>query len=72
MVSFIEASEDSALLSLLKEDIQFYANRELADVTDGLNERQLAELQALAGEPDDKDIMSYDEFGTAANKWRTK
>lgn len=36
LLSFIETTDDETLLSLLKEDIQFYAHHQGTDVTDGL------------------------------------
>ncbi len=41
------------------------------DITDNLSNEQLEELKQLAGEPDDKDTMTLDEFNKITDKWRS-
>ena len=40
------------------------------DIIDSLSDEQLEELKQLAGELDDKDTMTLDEFIKATDKWR--
>lgn len=72
LVSYIENTNDEALLSLMKEDFLFYCNAKDTDVTDGLNNEQLEELKVLSEEDDLKDTQSLDEFKTATRQWRSK
>ena len=55
LVSYIENTNDEALLSLMKEDFLFYGKVNDTDVTDGLNNEQLEELKTLSEEDDTKD-----------------
>lgn len=72
LVSYIENTNDEALLSLMKEDFLFYGKAKDIDVTDGLNNEQLEELKVLSEEDDLKDTQSLDEFKTATRQWRSK
>jgi hypothetical protein len=72
LVSYIENTNDEALLSLMKEDFLFYGKAKDTDVTDGLNNEQLEELKVLSEEDDLKDTQSLDEFKTATRQCRSK
>lgn len=72
LVSYIENLDDEELLSLLKEDMMFYGKVKDADVTDGLSDEQLKELQAISEEDETKDTHSVDEFKKATEQWRIK
>jgi len=72
LVSYIENTNDEALLSLMKEDFLFYGKVKNTDVTDGLNSEQLEELKLLSEEDDLIDTQSLDEFNTATRQWRSK
>lgn len=72
LVSYIENTNDEALLSLLKEDFLFYGKVKDADITDHLSNEQLEELRALSEEEEAKDTHSLKEFKTATRQWRTK
>ena len=72
LVSFIENTNDEALLSLMKEDFLFYGKVKDADVTDDLSDEQLEELKAISEEDETKDTQLLDEFKTATRQWRTK
>jgi len=72
LVSYIENTNDEALLSLMKEDFLFYGKVKDADVTDDLSDEQLEELKALSEEDDTNDTQSLDEFKTATRQWRSK
>ena len=72
LVSYIENTNDEALLSLMKEDFSFYGKVKDADVTDDLSDEQLGELKALSEEDDTKDTQSLDEFKTTTRQWRSK
>lgn len=71
-VSFIENSDNENRRSLLKEDISFYSDHKITEVTNGLSEAQLAGLNSLVEEPIDKDTMRFDEFTAATERWRIK
>jgi hypothetical protein len=72
LVSYIENTNDEALLSLMKEDFLFYGKAKDTDVIDGLNNEQLEELKVLSEEDDLKDTQSLDEFKTSTRQWRSK
>jgi len=72
LVSYIENTNDEALLSLMKEDFSFYGKVEDADVTDDLSDEQLGELKALSEEDDTKDTQSLDEIKNTTRQWRSK
>lgn len=72
LLSYIENTNDEALLSLLKEDIVFYGKIEGADILDNLSEEQLKELKTLADEDDVKDTHTLNEFKKATQQWRTR
>ena len=72
LVSYIENTNDEALLSLMKEDFSFYGKVKDADVTDDLSDEQLEELKALSEEDDTNDTQSLDEFKTTTRQWRSK
>ena len=72
LLSYIENTDDEALLSLLKEDIVFYGKVENTDILDNLSEEQLKELKQLAEEDDTKDTDTLDEFKKATRQWRTR
>lgn len=72
LLSYIENTDDEALLSLLKEDIVFYGKVENEDILDNLSEEQLKELKQLAEEDDTKDTDTLDEFKKATRQWRTR
>ena len=72
LVSYIENTEDEALLQLLKEDVQFYSQKAGTDVTDNLTDVQLEELKVLAEEDEQKDTQTLEEFKKATDKWRIR
>ena len=72
LVSYIENTNDEALLSLMKEDFSFYGKVKDADVTDDLSDEQLEELKALSEEDDTKDTQSLDEIKNTTRQWRSK
>ncbi|MBX2920610.1 MAG: hypothetical protein KF746_00360 [Chitinophagaceae bacterium] len=68
MLSYIENTNDEALLSLLKEDLVFYGKAKGVDILDHLNEQQLKELTALSEEEALKDTHALDEFQKATQQ----
>lgn len=72
LVSYIESTNDEALLSLMKEDFLFYGKVKETDIIDDLSNEQLEELKALSEEDDKKDTQSLDEFKTSTRQWRSK
>lgn len=71
LVSYIENTDDEALLHLLKEECVFYEKEKGKDITDDLSEEQLAELRELLQDPE-KDTITLEEFKNATAQWRTK
>lgn len=72
LVSYIESTNDEALLSLMKEDFLFYGKVKETDIIDDLSNEQLEELKALSEEDDKKDTQSLDEFKTSTRQWRSR
>lgn len=72
LTKLIDETNDEDLLSMVKEDIDFYKTSKDADVTDSLSDEQLKELEQLATEPDEKNTMVLSEFNKATDKWRIK
>lgn len=72
LTKLIDETNDEGLLSLVKEDMVFYKTTKDADVTDGLSDKQLKELEELTSEPDEKNTVTLDEFNKATDKWRTR
>ena len=71
VIQMIGGIEDEQVLELIKSDIEYFSS-EGTDVTDGLNARQLNELNSLAQEPDTAYTLSEDEFIKATAKWRSQ
>ncbi len=69
IVKLLDSVEDESVLYMLKENVAFYATAK--DATDTLTEEQYKELELLANEPDDKDVVSLEEFQKSTSKWRT-
>ena len=72
LLTLIENTNDEDLLNLLKEDFVFYGNIKNKDITDGLNDEQLQELNSLSEEEGTKDTQTLEEFKKATQQWRTK
>ncbi|HJU46304.1 MAG TPA: hypothetical protein VJ647_05935 [Chitinophagaceae bacterium] len=70
LIDKISATEDEHLLQLLSEDLAYYTHEGKTDITDELTESELAELRNLAGEPDTKDTISWEEYKEATKRWR--
>jgi hypothetical protein len=69
VLSLVAQIEDENLLELLKADIEFFKE---GDITDGLSESEVEELENLANEPDDVNVTSQEEFKQLTDKWRSK
>jgi hypothetical protein len=69
VLSLVEQIEDENLLELLKADIKFFKE---GDITDGLSESEVEELENFANEPDDVNLISQEEFKQLTDKWRSK
>ncbi len=61
---------DEETLRMLEENIALYESGK--DVIDDLSPEQIADLMRLTGEPDDKDVLSKDEFKKLFERWSTK
>lgn len=72
LIEQIKAIDDDSTLSLVQEAIAFYAVDPHRDVTDGLSEEEIEELQKMMNDPIDKDVMTEAEFHNKFSKWRTK
>jgi hypothetical protein len=66
----LEEIDDEAVLNLLMEDVSFYASKK--DIVDGLDERQLKELDEAIEEADNKETISWEDFKKEINEWRKK
>jgi CRISPR/Cas system CMR-associated protein Cmr5 small subunit len=66
----LEEIDDEAVLNLLMEEVSFYASKK--DIVDGLDERQLKELDEAIEEADNKETISWEDFKKEINEWRKK
>lgn len=71
LISQINAIENEDILRSISEQIS-YSIQSQVDVKDLLSEQDYQELIALANEPNDKDIVSLNEFNSIVAKWRMK
>lgn len=71
VLQMVSSIEDEQLLELVKADIEYFNNKEV-DIFDELNETDREELLNMVNEPDEKDILSEDEYKAATSRWRTK
>jgi hypothetical protein len=72
LVQQINKVEDEQTLEMLEASLAYYNNNDGKDITDGLDNYQLAELNSLLKEPDDKDTISEEEFKKLFARWNTK
>lgn len=73
LIQIIQNTDDSELLSLMKEDFRFFEKSSASgDITDELSQLQIEELEVLANEDASENSHSYEEFKKATEKWRTK
>lgn len=63
--------KDEHALEMLEESLSYFTNKS-KDITDGLSAYDLKELETLVNEPDDKNILTEEEYKKATAKWRTK
>ncbi len=71
--ALIDTIEDEELLFSLKEDaVAYQKHTERFDDLSDLTKEERAELEALANEDPEKDMISYDEFKTHMQQWLTK
>ena len=66
----LEEIDDEAVLNLLMEEVSFYASKK--DIVDGLDERQLKELDEAIEEADNKETISWEDFKKEIDEWRKK
>ncbi|MGN6616949.1 MAG: hypothetical protein ACTHJ5_07195 [Ilyomonas sp.] len=72
LVQKIAAIEDENLLLLLKADIEYFTKEGKEDITDGLSESELKELQMLANEDAEKDTIRMEEYKKVLKQWYMK
>ena len=72
LLTKIAAIEDEDLLQLLHEDVDVLMTTSKRDITANLTARELATLKKLAAEPDDKDVVSWNDYQKATSQWRGK
>ena len=69
----IDNMENEQLLNMVKEDIVEYQKKNIAfDDSSDLTPAERVELEELANEDPDKDVVSEEEFYNHINSWRKK
>ncbi len=71
LLQMVADTEDEQLLALVKADIEYFNSKE-TDIPDELTYTDKEELITLANEPDEKDILTEEEFKERTAKWRTQ
>lgn len=72
LVKKIESIDDENLLLLLKADIDYFTSEGKEDITNGLSSFDLKELQSLASESDEKDVVQMEEYKKITEQWLMK
>jgi hypothetical protein len=70
VIQMVSKIEDEKLLELVKADIEYFSSS--TDILDDLSDKQREELLNMVNEPDEKDILTEDEYKATTAKWRTK
>jgi len=63
--------DDESALATVKAEIEYITNSSELDVLDELSPADRAELIGVLDEPDEKDMVSHDEYLKATARWRT-
>ncbi|KAB2837473.1 hypothetical protein F9K50_10980 [bacterium] len=71
LIRQINEIKDEHALEMLEESLSYFTNQS-KDITDGLSPADLKDLETLVNEPDDKDVVSLEEYRKATARWRTK
>ena len=71
LIKQITEIKDEHALEMLEESLSYFTDQS-KDITDGLSASDLKELETLVNEPDDKDILTEEEYKKATARWRTK
>jgi hypothetical protein len=69
LIQQISTTKDEDVLAMIEEEISFHLQTN-ADITDQLTPYELKELKELADDTDDDNIVSFDEYRKATEKWR--
>jgi hypothetical protein len=70
VIQMVSKIEDEKLLELVKADIEYFSSS--TDILDDLSDKEREELLNMVNEPDEKDIVTEDEYKATTAKWRTK
>ncbi len=68
----IDAIEDENILNMLKEDISTYTKTSGKDILDELTPEQVKELDEAIKDVDEGNLVSWDKYVKATERWRTK
>jgi hypothetical protein len=69
LIDQIQHLKDESILIMLEEELSYYLENEN---TIQLSQADFNELVTLAGEPDEKEIISENEYRKATERWRLK
>lgn len=72
IIDKIQLIEDESLLTILNSEVNYFTQKNKADVTDSLSKEDFEELSNLMKEPFGEDTVSLDEYKKATARWRTK
>ncbi|MBI1767474.1 MAG: hypothetical protein HY015_06350 [Bacteroidetes bacterium] len=66
----LETIKDEGTLMKVMEDIAFYSSKK--DVTEGLDENQLKELEVAMTEADNNQVIKWQDFKKELGEWKRK
>ncbi len=72
LIDKIQLIEDESLLTLLNSEVNYFTQKNIADVTNSLSKEDFEELSNLMKEPFGEDTVSLDEYKKETARWRTK